>query len=100
MVTDYIHQDLYLLVTPSAAAKQLHVLRDKHAKTEGTQYIKATNFFSLIGQEGKNMCYVYDVLSMFKKISTNTFLLRKRAPTLGYIATLTRQNSRIRGRAG
>jgi hypothetical protein len=29
-----------------------------------------------------------EVLPMFKKISTNTFLLRKIAPTLGYIATL------------
>jgi hypothetical protein len=34
---------------------------------------------------------------MFKKISTNTLLLRKRAPTLVYIAALTRQNSRIKG---
>jgi hypothetical protein len=33
---------------------------------------------------------------MFKNISTNTFLLRKIAPTLGYIAALTRQNLRTR----
>jgi hypothetical protein len=42
---------LYLLATLSAADKKLHVLRNKHAKTEGAQYIKTTNCFDLIGQE-------------------------------------------------
>jgi hypothetical protein len=32
--------------------------------------------------------YDYEVLPVFKKISTNTFLLRKIAHTLGYIAAL------------
>jgi hypothetical protein len=41
----------------------------------------------------KKIWYEYEILSVFKQISINMFLLTKRAPALGYIyiTALTRQ---------
>jgi hypothetical protein len=89
--TNRLHQPSsvrYLLVTPSQQLnnymfsatsmlkqRQLNILGQQTALTDRPR-IK------------KNCWYEYEVLPMFKKISTNTFLWRKIAPTLGYIAAL------------